>query len=175
MARRTRARGNRRAFFQWLTDRSILHTQQEANADDSSARGYDDNVMQRFVSSIGNMEGSFSLTHIQHVCAIAHFDPKKYNNIFLLLFVNFLVQKFCKYLYSRWKYEKTPSKANRICFSNLQNFLVLPKPQYTNNTVMRIWQLENEKPNSSHYLLSGITRGGGFMWISVKNLKICNG
>ena len=40
---------------------------------------------------------------------------------------------------------------------------------------MRIWQLEIEKPNSSHYLLSGITRGGVFMWISVKNLKICNG
>ena len=47
--------------------------------------------------------------------------------------------------------------------------------QYTNKTVMRIWQLEIEKPNSSHYLLSGITRGGVFMWISVKNLKICNG
>ena len=36
-------------------------------------------------------------------------------------------------------------------------------PQYTNKTVMRIWQLEIEKPNSSHYLLSGVTMGGGFM------------
>ena len=47
--------------------------------------------------------------------------------------------------------------------------------QYTNKTVMRIWQLEIEKPNYSHYLLNGITRSGVFMWISVKNLKICNG
>ena len=56
-----------------------------------------------------------------------------------------------------------------------QQFQVYLPSQYTNKTVMRIWQLEIEKPNSSHYLLSGITRGGVFMWISVKNLKICNG
>ena len=65
-----------------------------------------------------------------------------------------------------------------IC-ENCNNSLTLHKylciSQYTNKTVMRIWQLEIEKPNSSHYLLSGITRGGVFMWISVKNLKICNG
>ena len=49
------------------------------------------------------------------------------------------------------------------------------KKKLTNKTVMSIWQLEIEKPNSSHYLMSGITRGEVFMWISVENLKICNG
>ena len=39
---------------------------------------------------------------------------------------------------------------------------------------MRVGQLEIEKQNSSNYLLSGVTMGGVFMWISVKNLKFCN-
>ena len=41
--------------------------------------------------------------------------------------------------------------------------------QYTNKTVMRIEKLEIEKPDSSHYLPSGVTRGEVFMGISAKN------
>ena len=34
--------------------------------------------------------------------------------------------------------------------------------QYTNKTVMRIWQLEIEKQNSSHYLFKWYYKGWGF-------------
>ena len=44
--------------------------------------------------------------------------------------------------------------------------------QYTNKTVMRIWQLEIEKPNSSHHLLSGITGVGFSCELLLKTWKL---
>ena len=43
-----------------------------------------------------------------------------------------------------------------VKFQTIEPFCYLESAaQYTNKTLMRIWQLEIEKPNSSHYVLKG--------------------
>ena len=53
-------------------------------------------------------------------------------------------------------------------FGKTYRFFSEPRIMHWAHTVMRIWQLEIEKPNSFHYLLSAATNDGVFMWSSVK-------